>query len=54
MSDNEKNKIDAVVDEVLESKRLKQGVGFMFKSVLGLVITGFILLVLLVMTGIVR
>lgn len=48
-----KNKIDAVIDEVIESKRLRQAFGFFFKAAVGLLIISFIFLIVGVATGIV-
>jgi hypothetical protein len=54
MENDKANKIDAAIDEVIQSKRLKQGFGFMFKTVFGLIATGLIFLIVLVMAGIIR
>ena len=54
MSDNRKNKIDSAIDEVIESKRLRQGARFLFTKVLGLVVLGGILLFIAVAMGIIR
>lgn len=55
--DNNKNKIDAVIDEVLESKRLKEGVQIAKKGLgigltIGIVI--FIFVVIFVALGIIK
>jgi hypothetical protein len=54
MEKNEKNKIDAAIDEVLESKRLKQGSKFLFKSAAGLALLVFIIFIVGIMTGGIR
>lgn len=54
MEDKNQNKIDAVIDEVLESKRIKQSVKFLFKSTLGLVVTGVVIIILLVALGVIK
>ncbi len=55
--ENNKNKIDAVIDEVLESKRLNQGVqlakkGLVFSVGIGIII--FIFVVIFVALGIIK
>ena len=53
MSDSKKNKIDSAIDEVVESKRLRQGFSFLFKSIIGLIILFFVLLLIGVAAGII-
>lgn len=55
-----KNKVDAVIDEVLESERLKQGANTVKSGTVGLIkfaivigVVGFVLLILGVMTGVI-
>jgi len=59
MSDDGKNKIDAVIDEVLESKHVKQGGKLLFKKMLVLIkytlvltILGAVLLIIAVASGV--
>ena len=42
MNDNRKNKIDLAIDEVVESKRLRQGARFLLTRALGLLVLGII------------
>jgi hypothetical protein len=48
------NKIDHSIDEVLKSKRLKQGMGFLLKTVITLGVLFFVALIIGVATGVVH
>ena len=54
MSDNKRNKIDSVIDEVIESKRLKQGTRFLFTTFIGFVVLLIVLFILAIATGIIK
>jgi hypothetical protein len=54
MSDNKRNKIDSVIDEVIESKRLRQGTRFLFTKFIGIVVLLIILFILAIAMGIIR
>lgn len=49
--DNNKNKIDAAIDEVLESKRINQGVQIVKKAVAIVAIISVLYLVIYLLTG---
>ena len=49
-----KNKVDSVIDEVIESKRLRQGFRFLFRTTLGIVLFVTVALIVAVAAGIIR
>lgn len=51
--EEDKNKIDSVIDEVIYSKRLRQGFGFAFKAIIYLAIFFFVILIFSVAVGLV-
>lgn len=54
MSDDGKNKVDSIIDEVLESRRLRQATRFLFKSVFGLIIIGILIFIFAIAAGVIR
>lgn len=50
---NSENKIDAIINEVLESKHLRKSVGFLFKMAAVGLLVFVIVLVIAVATGVI-
>lgn len=50
---NKKNKVDAVIDEVIESKRLRQGFRLLFKTALGVVLLVSAVFIVAIATGVI-